>query len=274
MNFLLKYFPKIPISLKFLLYHDDINLKLVYLNQNTAMEGTVFYFSILEGKGYHMSLSGIGNSNITDMYTVETEKKESTASKNDTSKVDASKNDTSQADKKNSNSAAVYDKRELSEDDRKSIVAQLKADQEKRQSQLTDLVHSMLNTQTNTFGQANNIWQFLAKGDYKVDADTQKKAQEAISEDGYWGVKQTSDRIVSFATALAGNDSTQLEKMRDAFLKGYKQAEKTWGGKLPDISQRTYDAVLEKFDKLMNPKTEDKASETVTTTEDGTVVAK
>ncbi|MDE5696329.1 MAG: hypothetical protein K2I96_02790 [Lachnospiraceae bacterium] len=222
-----------------------------------------------------MSLSGIGNNNVTDMYAIEAEKKESAASKNDTSKVDTSKNDTNKTDK-NSNGAAVYDKRQLSEDDRKAIVAQLKADQEKRQSQLTDLVHNMLNTQTNTFGQANNIWQFLSKGEYTVDAATQKKAQEAISEDGYWGVKQTSDRIVSFATALAGNDSKQLEKMRDAFLKGYKQAEKTWGGKLPDISQRTYDAVLEKFDKLMNPKTEDNATDkdTVTTTEDGTVVAK
>jgi len=38
--------------------------------------------------------------------------------------------------------------------------------------------------------------------------------------------------------------------MRAAFQKGYKQAEQTWGGKLPEISQRTYDAVLEKFDKL------------------------
>lgn len=222
-----------------------------------------------------MSLSGIGNHNVTDLYSVEAEKKESAASKNDTTKVDTSKNDTD----KNSNSAAVYDKTKLSEDDRKAIVAQLKADQEKRQSQLTDLVHNMMNTQVNTFGEANNIWQFLAKGNYTVDAETQKKAQEAISEDGYWGVKQTSDRIVSFATALAGSDSKQLEKMRDAFLKGYERAEKTWGGKLPDISKRTYDAVLDKFDKLMNPKTEDKAPETpekstITTSEDGTVVAK
>ncbi|MDE7273834.1 MAG: hypothetical protein K2N95_12360 [Lachnospiraceae bacterium] len=223
-----------------------------------------------------MSLSGIGNHNAADLYALEAEKKESTASKNDTANTESSKTETSTSTNKNENSAAVYDKSNLSEDDRKAIVAQLKADQEKRQSQLTDLVHNMLSTQTNTFGQANNIWQFLSKGNYTVDAATQKKAQEAISEDGYWGVKQTSDRIVSFATALAGNDSKQLEKMRDAFLKGYKQAEKTWGGKLPDISQKTYDAVLEKFDKLMNAKTEDNAPEkdTVTTTEDGTVVAK
>lgn len=224
-----------------------------------------------EGKGYHMSLSGIGNNNTADLYAIEAEKKENTSSK-----VDTTKNEAVAGTEEKEKPAAVYDKRKLSDEDRKSIVAQLKADQEKRQNQLTDLVHSMLNTQTNTFGEANNIWQFLSKGNYTVDAATQKKAQEAISEDGYWGVKQTSDRIVSFATALAGNDSKQLEKMRDAFLKGYEKAEKTWSGKLPEISKKTYDAVLEKFDKLMEPKTEDKesAKDTVTTTEDGTVVAR
>ena len=89
-----------------------------------------------------------------------------------------------------------------------------------------------------------------------VDAETKAKAQKDIAEDGYWGVEQTSDRIVSFATALAGDDSKALEKMRDAFVKGYKQAEKQWGGKLPDISQRTYDAVMKKFDSLSSKKEE------------------
>ena len=41
--------------------------------------------------------------------------------------------------------------------------------------------------------------------------------------------------------------------MREAFKKGFKQAEETWGGKLPDICQRTYDRVFEKFDNLINP---------------------
>ena len=74
-----------------------------------------------------------------------------------------------------------------------------------------------------------------------------------------------------------------LEEMKDAFIKGYKQAEKQWGGELPEISKKTYDAVMEKFDKLMNKKedtTENTTAdtipkeETVTTTEDGTIIAK
>ena len=38
--------------------------------------------------------------------------------------------------------------------------------------------------------------------------------------------------------------------MREAFKKGYKQAEKTWGGELPEISKQTYDAVMAGFDKM------------------------
>jgi hypothetical protein len=139
----------------------------------------------------------------------------------------------------------------------------------------------MISKQTNTYGVANNIWQFLASGNFTVDEDTKTKAQESISEDGYWGVSQTSDRIVQFATALAGDDTSALQKMRDAFIKGYKQAEETWGGELPDISKQTYDAVLEKLDKLINPSSSSDSSSstdtssdknTVASTEDGTVV--
>ena len=52
------------------------------------------------------------------------------------------------------------------------------------------------------------------------------------------------------ATALTGGDPSKIDEMRNAFKKGYEQAEKTWGGKLPEISQKTYDAVMEGFDKL------------------------
>ena len=38
--------------------------------------------------------------------------------------------------------------------------------------------------------------------------------------------------------------------MRKAFEKGYKQAEKTWGGELPEISKQTYDAVMKGFDDM------------------------
>ena len=131
-----------------------------------------------------------------------------------------------------------------------ALINKLKADADARTSQLRSLVEQMMGKQATTYGNANDIWSFLRSGNYTVDPATKAQAQADIAEDGYWGVGQTSDRIIQFATALTGGDPDKIEAMRDAFKKGYVQAEKTWGGSLPEISQKTYDAVMEKFDKL------------------------
>lgn len=131
-----------------------------------------------------------------------------------------------------------------------ALINKLKADADARTSQLRSLVEQMMWKQAATYGNANDIWSFLRSGNYTVDPATKAQAQADIAEDGYWGVGQTSDRIIQFATALTGGDPDKIEAMRDAFKKGYAQAEKTWGGSLPEISQKTYDAVMEKFDKL------------------------
>ena len=131
-----------------------------------------------------------------------------------------------------------------------AMINKLKADADARTSQLRSLVEQMMGKQATTYGNANDIWSFLRSGNYTVDPATKAQAQADIAEDGYWGVGQTSDRIIQFATALTGGDPDKIEAMRDAFKKGYAQAEKAWGGSLPEISQKTYDAVMEKFDKL------------------------
>ena len=132
-----------------------------------------------------------------------------------------------------------------------NLVAKLKADSDARISQMKSLVEQMISKQGQTLGKTDSIWSFIASGNFTVDAATKAQAQKDIADDGYWGVEQTSSRIVDFATALAGSDPKQLEKMRDAFKKGFDNATSTWGKSLPDISQRTYQAVMDKFDKLV-----------------------
>ena len=144
---------------------------------------------------------------------------------------------------------ATYSVNKMSAEERAALVDQLKADAEARQNQLISLVQQMMNQQTNAYGQANNIWDFLASGNYTVDPATQAQAQADIAEDGYYGVKQTSERIFDFACALAGDDVDKMKEMQAAFEKGFKQAEETWGGKLPDISYETQDAVNKKFEE-------------------------
>ena len=39
-------------------------------------------------------------------------------------------------------------------------------------------------------------WHTLASGSFTVDDATRAQAKKDISEDGYWGVKQTSQRLL------------------------------------------------------------------------------
>ena len=211
-----------------------------------------------------MSVNGItAANNIATAYT----SYENTA-KNKTTENAATTTQESGAVYEKSDTAAAASTQKKTYTSNTDVVSKMKADLEQRQQQLTDLVQQMLGKQSKTYGDANNIWQFLAKGSYTVDPQTQAQAQADISEDGYWGVSQTSSRILDFASALTGGDPSKIEKMRDAFKKGYAQAEDTWGDKLPDISQKTYQAVMDGFDKLakdagLSVKSSD--SETVTT---------
>jgi hypothetical protein len=77
---------------------------------------------------------------------------------------------------------------------------------------------------------------------------TQAEAAAAISENGDWGVEAVSDRIVSFAKSLAGDDAGKIETLREAIDKGFASVKNALGGKLPDISTQTYDAVMSKLD--------------------------
>lgn len=128
------------------------------------------------------------------------------------------------------------------------LINKLKADAEARTSQLQSLVEKLMMGQGNAIGTANDMWSFLRTGKFTVDAATKAQAQADIADDGYWGVEQTSSRILDFAKALSGGVPDKLEEMRSAFEKGFKKAEKTWGGKLPEISQKTYEAAMKKFD--------------------------
>lgn len=150
----------------------------------------------------------------------------------------------------NTEVAATYESsaKKMTDSERASLVKKLKADTENRVSQLKSLVQDMFAKQGLKVQSADDMWKMLASGNFTVDAETAAKAKEEISENGYWGVNQTSQRIFDMAVALSGGDSERMEKMLDAFKKGFGEATKTWGKTLPDICQKTYDAVLEKFE--------------------------
>lgn len=195
-----------------------------------------------------MSVNGV--TGASDAYsTYAAQPKTNTEAKTETKATEKEKTESAGAVYEPSKEAQAAASKKTYKTDTK-LVAKLKADAEARTAQLQSLVEKMLTKQGETYGKANDIWSILSSGNFTVDPATKAQAQADIAEDGYWGVSQTSQRILDFATALTGGDPDKIEEMRAAFQKGFKQAEKTWGGSLPDISQRTYDAVMKGFDDM------------------------
>jgi len=88
--------------------------------------------------------------------------------------------------------------------------------------------------------------------DIIVSDDTSAKARELVDEDGYFGVKKTTGRIMEFAKALAGSGASEktVSNLRKGVQAGFESVAKMYGGfdKLPQISRDTYDSVMKEFD--------------------------
>ncbi len=109
----------------------------------------------------------------------------------------------------------------------------------------------------------NNILDFLAGKEIEgklslSDLDYEGKpitelsvdeANELISEDGFFGVNKTSQRVADFVFSFSNNDVELLEKGREGIVQGFEEAEKLWGGELPEISYETQARTLELIDK-------------------------
>lgn len=75
------------------------------------------------------------------------------------------------------------------------------------------------------------------------------RAQEDIGENGYYGVKQTSQRMIDFAKAVTGGDPSRIEEMRAYIQKGFDEVERMFGGRLPEISYQTLQATMKGLDE-------------------------
>lgn len=76
--------------------------------------------------------------------------------------------------------------------------------------------------------------------------------EDLLSENGFFGVQNTADRIADFIIQGAGNDAEKLKKGIDGMKRGFEEASKIWGGKLPQISQDTMDKALEKVNQRLD----------------------
>ena len=189
----------------------------------------------------------IGISYSTESPTVKKAVRENTdSSAVSTSSTSASKKDTAAVTYEKSAENETESTKKLYKPDT-DLIQKLKTDAENRSAQLQSLVEKMLTKQGQAFTKGTDMWELLRTGKLRVDPETAAQAKDDISEDGYWGVKQTSERLVSFAKALTGGDPSKADEMINAFKKGYEQAEKAWGGELPGICKETYDSTLQQL---------------------------
>ena len=176
-------------------------------------------------------------------------------------------NDTANTSSSIDNSeAAIYEKSDETEVIKGSksehkvdseTIAKLKADAEERTAALRTLVEKMMTKQGKAIAQSGvldfengtNLADVFRN--LEVDEETRLQAQKDTAEDGYWGTEQTSERIMSFAKAMAGTDPEVAKEMVAAIQKGFDEAAKAWGEDLPELSQNTMKLTLEKADKWL-----------------------
>lgn len=127
--------------------------------------------------------------------------------------------------------------------DYSSVVATMKKELSTKNEQLQNLVTKLLGKQAGKYTKLADLFK-----DIQADPATIEQAQKDIADDGYWGVEQTSDRLVSMAQALSDGDTSKADTLIAAIKKGFDEATEAWGDKLPDICQKTIDAAVKKME--------------------------
>jgi len=119
-----------------------------------------------------------------------------------------------------------------------------------------DMLHNISTNNKEVFnfldGQDDSSGLNLKKLGYEGKPITQLSPDEAkdlVSDEGFFGVNKTSERVSNFAFNISGDDVELLKKSREGLVKGFDEAEKLWGGTLPEISYQTQDKTLELVDK-------------------------
>ncbi len=123
--------------------------------------------------------------------------------------------------------------------------------QEQRTESFNRMLNDIVNTQANHAKKAGLAKNGLTKdlfSDLVVTPDQKLAAQNAIGEDGEWGVNAVATRIMDLCVSLSGGDASKIEEMRAAVDKGFQQAAGQWGSSLPSICGQTHDEINKRFD--------------------------
>ncbi len=126
-----------------------------------------------------------------------------------------------------------------------ATATRLKAEQQEQAAAFIQKLAGMINGQMSaSYTKISDIIGEIAEG---ITEAERAEAEEAVSEDGYWGVEQTATRIFDMAVALSGGDVDRADEMMSYIEKGFEEAEKAWGDELPSITSDTKARIEEMF---------------------------
>ena len=86
------------------------------------------------------------------------------------------------------------------------------------------------------------------QGDF-WDEMSPEDAQAAIADGGEWSAEAVADRIIDFVASVSSSDPSKSKMLQEAVRQGFEEARQAFGGWLPEVSERTYDLVMERFDE-------------------------
>lgn len=130
-----------------------------------------------------------------------------------------------------------------------ATLQELREEAERAHLAMRRIVEELLKRQGYTVEQA--MAGELDDKEIEVDEQARTEAEALVADDGPLGAEAVSNRIIEYARTLSGDDPEKLEMLRGAIELGFREAERMLGG-LPEVSQRTYDMVMEKLDGLIN----------------------
>jgi len=150
--------------------------------------------------------------------------------------------------------SGVYTKKSAHKEKLEKVAPKINLILQKNAEQLIQMVYDILSAQGRQGAVAarkleNAIFSLkdYIEGGGEISAEDQAAAAAAIADDGPWGVEAVSDRLVAMAVKLAGGDESKYKMLKSAIEAGFKTAEAMWGGQLPEISYKTFDATMTKL---------------------------
>ena len=140
----------------------------------------------------------------------------------------------------------------ISQDEAKTLKEQLTQRTNEILLNSTTIQSSIQNNIENNFETNYKEFQnFLKEIDYEgknIAELSKEEASELVSEDGFFGIDQTSERIVNFVINSANGNEELLRAGREGILEGFAQAKELWGDELPSISKQTIEQSIKMLD--------------------------